>query len=500
LTKRGFQVDVFEKGPEYPYPYSKQFSERILHLFDNPSYKLSRDLQNHSRTGDYHHDIDEERPMRVGGSATHWTGITLRMLPNDFKTRTLYGYGDDWPLTYDDLEPYYCCAERLMGVSGTDSDNPFAPPRSQAYPLPPFELSADDRFLGERLAQKGIRMHTTPQARTRHAFDGRDACQNFGTCDVCPMAGLYVPNHHLQRAIATGLCRLHTNVSVKRVALDVTSRARALVYCENDSEVEREHPADVIIVAAGAIESARLMFLSRNGRYPDGLGNASGMLGKNFTLHHLWSGRLRYREPLYPGRIGAITGQCHQFVQPPHRGRHGAIKIEMTSMPAYGKRDLYLDSVAEIDEQMQRSIRSRRLIFHSETITSPRKKVSLSDQRDRFGDPFAHVQYESEDFDHETFRFARDLFDQFRNATCAEEIGFSEIDQYKSGAHHMGGCAMGTDVHDSIVDEYGRLHTSPNLFVLGGSNFTTCSGAVNPTLTIAALAIRSADYMLEQLL
>ena len=493
-------MDIFEKGPEYPYPYSQQFSERILHLYDNPRYKLPRDLQNHSRAGDYQYDIEKERPMRVGGSATHWTAIALRMLPNDFKTKTVYGYGVDWPLTYDQLEPYYCRAERLMGVSGTDDDNPFAPPRSQPYPLPPFELSADDRVLGERLRQKDILLHTTPQARTRQAYDGRNACQNFGTCDVCPMGGLYASNHHLQRAIETGLCRLHANVSVRRVALDETSKARALVYCENDSGVEREHAADVLIIAAGAIESVRLLFLSKDGRYPDGLGNASGMLGKNLTFHHLWNGRLAYRERLYPGRIGAITGQCHQFLESPHRGRHGAVKIEMSAMPAFGKRDLQLDSVSEIDEQMQRSIRSRRIIFHSETITSPSKNMGLSEKRDRFGDPFAHVQYESADFDYETFRFARNLFDQFRDATQAEEISFSEVGEYKSGAHHMGGCAMGTDIRNSVVDEYGKLHTSPNLFVLGGSNFVTSSGAVNPTLTMTALAIRSSDYMLEQLL
>jgi choline dehydrogenase-like flavoprotein len=500
LSRRGYKVDVFEKGPDYPHPHTKQFSERILYLYDNPIYKLSRDLKNHSKSGDYRPDIERERGMRVGGSATYWTGITLRMIPNDFKTKTLYGYGEDWPLTYDELEPYYCRAERLLGVSGTDSDNPFAPWRSQPHPLPPFELSYDDQVLAERLKQNGIVFHTTPQARTRHAYDGRDGCANFGTCDICPMGARYSPNHHMSRAVETGQCRVQSNVTVRRIVSDHAGKARALVYCSNDDGIDREHPADIIVIAAGAIESARLLLLCQDNRNPDGLGNVSGKLGKQFTFHHLWSGRLQYRENLYPGRIGALTGQCHQFLEPANRGKHGAVKVEFSSVLGVQKKEMKDLSAQEIVKHMKRNLNSRHITLHSESIASPRKYVTLSEKRDRFGDSFAHVSYENSDFDYETYHFARTLFEQFQRATEAEEISFDGMDNYDSGAHHMGGCAMGTDVHDSVVDEYGRLHTSPRLCVLGGSNFATCSGAVNPTLTMTALAIRSADYMLEQLL
>ena len=131
LANKGFDVEIFEKGPEYPYPHGRQFREKILYLYDNPSYSLPKDLQNLTLSGDYRPDLNSERVMVVGGSATVWQAITLRMLPKDFKTRTLYGYGEDWPLAYDDLEPYYGKAEALLGVSGTDADNPFAPRRSQ---------------------------------------------------------------------------------------------------------------------------------------------------------------------------------------------------------------------------------------------------------------------------------------------------------------------------------------------------------------------------------
>ncbi len=252
FTNKGYDVDIFEKGPEYPYPHLPQFREQILYQYKNPAYRLPSDLQNLTLSGDYPGDIDAwERAMLVGGSAAHWGAVTIRMTPHDFKTQSRYGYGADWPMTYEELEPYYCDAEQFLGVSGTDADNPFAPRRSRPYPLPPFGLSYDDRVLAGRLRTHGIVLHTAPQARTRLPYDQRPGCQNFGTCEVCPIGVRYSPNHHLARAVATGRCRVHTNTSVRRVVLDKAGRVRVLVYQANDAATEQEHAAKVIIIAAG---------------------------------------------------------------------------------------------------------------------------------------------------------------------------------------------------------------------------------------------------------
>ena len=331
LANKGFDVEIFEKGPEYPYPHGRQFREKILYLYDNPSYHLPKDLQHLTLSGDYRPDLNSERVMVVGGSATVWQAITLRMLPQDFKTRTLYGYGEDWPLAYDDLEPYYGKAEALLGVSGTDADNPFAPRRSSPYPLPPFELSYDDAIFAERLRHHGIVLHTTPQARTRAAYEERPGCMNFGTCRVCPIGARYSPNYHLLRAMETGRCRVHTNTSVRRLVVDRAGQARALVYQPNDEATEREHGAKVIIVAAGTLESARLLLLSASERHPDGLGNDGGHVGQHLTLHHLWSGNLHYKDHFQPSRFGGYTGRSHQFLDPPNRGKHAGVVINFSS-------------------------------------------------------------------------------------------------------------------------------------------------------------------------
>lgn len=507
LAQQGYDVEIFEKGPPYVYPHGPQFREKIFYLYDNPSYGLPRDLQHLTYAGHYERDLNKERVMVVGGTATVWQAVTLRMLPQDFNTRTLYGYGDDWPLTYDDLEPYYGKAEAWLGVSGTDADNPFAPRRSRPYPLPEFALSHDDARFAERLRQHGIVLHTTPQARTRAAYEERPACMNFGACRVCPIGARYSPNYHLLRAIATGRCRVHANTSVRRIVVDASGRARGLVYRANDEATEREHGAKVILVAAGTLESARLLLLSTSERHPDGLGNAGGHVGKHLTFHHLWSGHLHYQDDFYPGRFGGYTGQTHQFLDPPTRGKHGGVVVQFSSQ-FFANAVTFLDALPEalrtgpeVVEFLDARRHWRFIVLQAESVPSPRKYVTLSTERDRYGDPYAHVHYESAAFDHATYGFAQELFQRFMAATGADETKFTrDRDKgFTSGHHHMGTCRMGHSVRDSVVDQFGKMHGTPNLFVLGGSNFVSPS-AVNPTLTMVALAMRAADYIVDQLL
>ncbi len=508
LTRGGCEVTIFEKGPEYPYPHTEPYLEEVQFLYANPRYRLPADLDRITVSGDYRYSrLEAERPMLVGGAATRWNAITLRMNPTDFKTASLFGYGRDWPVGYQDLEPYYCRAEHLLGVSGTNDDNPSAPPRSKPFPLPAFELSYDDKLLGQRLHEDGVVLHTTPQARTRQAYDGRPDCLNIGLCELCPIGSRYSPNHHLKAAVATGLCSIVSNVSVRRLELASAGRVSALVYRENDSAVDREFSADVYIVACGAIESARLLLLSSSSRAPDGLGNSGGHVGRNLTFHHLWSSELAYGEQLFPARVGPLTGQVQQFANPPARGNHGGIKIEFSS--SYSYRLLYrtsqvvegggrrLKTGADVIDELGPIARQRVVIFHSESDASPQKQVTLSPKRDRFGDPFAHVQYKSSAFDQATHEYAVDLLHRFATATGGDPLRIPPLEEYNSGAHHMSTCRMGDGPDDSVVDTFGQVHGVRNLFVLGASNFPGTSGAVNPALTHVALSLRSGDRIME---
>ncbi|MDJ0796159.1 MAG: GMC family oxidoreductase [Calothrix sp. MO_167.B12] len=503
LTQKGYDVDIFEKGPEYPYPHRTQFEEEIAYVYENPAYRLPPDLKDITRSSDLKHNLNGDFYAVEGGSSTRWSAITLRMIPSDFKTKTLYGYGEDWPITYDDIEAYYSKAEEFLGVSGTDADNPFAPRRSKPYPLPPFELSYQDQIFAEKLKAKGIILHSTPQARTRLKYGDRPACDNYGPCQVCPNGARYSPNYHLQLAKKTGKCKVHANVTVRRIITDKSGRATGIVYQQNNQAKQKEHAAKVVIIAANAIESPRLLLLSKNEQHPNGIGNNSGHVGKHLSFHHGWHGELRYKKPTYPARFGGWTGQSHQFLDPPTRKKHGGIKIEF---PFINAPDEFLfaspekwKTAADVLANFEDIKHWHGIRFHSEVSVGPGKYVTLSKKRDRFGDPFAHVEYKTDERDYETYKFASQLFKKIASATDAEQTKFFQFQEFTTTAHHHGTCRMGKDLKSSVVDQYGKVHGISNLFVAGGSSFVG-SAAVNPTLTMVALAMRTADYIRDQVL
>jgi choline dehydrogenase-like flavoprotein len=294
-----------------------------------------------------------------------------------------------------------------------------------------------------------------------------------------------------------GKLTLRVNSSVRRISMDEAGRARALVVRDNASGREEEHAAKIIVVAAGAIESARLLLLSKDSRHPDGVGNSSGMVGRNLVFHHYYSNVLWYREPIWAGRLGPPTGQSQQFLAPEGRGRHGGVKVDFHSW-ATAANPWERTSGGEILADFERMKRSKQLGLHAESTPSAQKYVALAEVHDRFGDPFARVHYDCSDFDFETHRYSRSIFDKFLRGSGAADGEFTEDPKlFSSGAHHMGTCRMGADPKTSVVDSFGKVHGVANLFVAGGSTFVGGSGGVHPTLTMSALALRTADYLVN---
>lgn len=494
LCQRGHTVDVFEKGPDYPYPPTGPFQDRVVHLLSDDPHQPAADVGHLTQSGDYPLPIGSERLQRAGGSATRWSALTPRMGLADFGP---LGETLGWPLSYADLEPYYVQAEAHLGVSGSDTDNPFAPWRSAGYPLPAFPLGHDDRRFAARLRDAGIALHTVPQARTSRPYGVRPACQNFGACGVCPIGARYAPNFHLQAAVATGRCRVHLGAAVRRILME-GPRARGILWQPVDADAFDEHPARVVVVAAGAIESARLLLLSRDHpAHADGVGNAAGHVGQRLMFNHIWTAHLHYRDLLHPLQHGPPTAECHQFLDPPGRGQHGGIKVEF-----FGAGQSHLPEIPELPwadgaavlAALRPLLRCRALGLHAEARPNPARRVTLSSARDRFGDPVAHVHYQLDDFDHRTHGFATALCRRFAQATAAAEVHLPRIGQYWSGHHHLGTCRMAARPADGVVDAHGRVHGTRGLYVLGGSSFPSAP-PVNPTLTMVALALRAADHV-----
>lgn len=501
LSRLGHEVTVFEKGPEYPYPHEQPFVDSSQHDYVNPAYRAAPDLARVVMSGGYTHDLGAENYMRAGGCGTAWTGLAMRINPTDFRTRSLYGFGDDWPIGYDELEPWFCAAEAHLGVSGTDADNPWAPPRSRPYPLPPFELTADDALLCGRLERAGIHMHTTPQARTSRDYDGRPACMNIGECELCPIGSRYSPNHHMQRALATGHCRLVLDAAVRRVVTDERGRARGVLVRSTRSNEEYEHAADLVIVAAAAIESARLLLLSKDARHPDGVGNQSGHVGRGLSFHHIWLGHVHYPESLHAGGVGFWTAQSAQWQDPEGRGRHGGVKVEFPSIPAmvHVREAGEATSLEESLKRFDTFVHCRMLGMHAESDPTSGKYVALAHQTDRFGDPIADVHYSSSEFDRNTHAWCSGLFERIAKASGGKEWWFRTLDDFGTYAHHMGTCRMSRDAAGGVTDSFGAVHDTPGLYLLGLSNFVGTGGAMNPTLTGVALALRAVGAIAERL-
>lgn len=498
LAQQGIDVHVFEKGPDYAYPQSEQFVEEILNQYDNPAHDLDRKYRQIVQDGDIPFLVDNERYFRVGGMATRWGAITLRMHPVDLAIRTHYGRGEDWPTTYDELEPYYGRAETLLGVSGNTDDNPFAPPRSQPLPLPPFELSYMERVLGEKLRDHNILLHTTPQARTRTLYETRPGCQNYGVCRTCPLGARYSPGYHMQLAQQTGFCTLQTNVSVRRINVDQAGVARSILVHNNQTGEEWEHNARVFILAPGTIETVRLLMLSANDQFRDGLGNSGGQLGKRLGFHQIRYALLRYPEPVFPGRAGPHTAESHQFIDHEDRGSYGGVKIEFTeSEPRSGIADPTFAEMDTLQEAADFFLHTRWMWFHAESDMTDEKYVTLSDTRDPFGDRIPHIHHQSSAFDAETYAFSQRLFQKLNEATGTVSSFLQPYEGWTSWSHHLGTCRMGTSPDNSVVDPYCQVHGVRNLFTAGSSSFVETS-PINPTLTIVALAIRTADYIMDQ--
>jgi choline dehydrogenase-like flavoprotein len=191
--------------------------------------------------------------------------------------------------------------------------------------------------------------------------------------------------------------------------------------------------------------------------------------------------------------------QSHQFLDAPTRGRHAAVIVGLSSYALLGRIDRWLEADA-LREKLESRIYRRMLVLTGESPPSENKYVTLSEERDRFGDAFAHVHPELHELDFATFEFMSAVHDRIVDATGATESNWSPDPRlYASGAHHMGGTRMGVDPAQSVVDPWGRAHGVPGVYVAGGSTFPGSSGAMNPTLTMVALAFRTSDRIVAEL-
>jgi choline dehydrogenase-like flavoprotein len=283
LARRGISVVVLESGPRHEFSQRGQYVRRYV-KHENPWRTPLPELDRHTVGGTSPYHLDGRRARGLGGSTLHWEGYTLRLHADDFRLRSLYGIADDWPISYQDLEPYYARAEETLGVAGA-ADDPWASPRSTPFPLPAFPFSHSDQLFAPACRSLGIRVHHLPQARNSVAYGGRPQCQACGTCHVCPTgAKASIDLTHVPQAEATGNARVLTNATVFKLEVEDSGEVSAAVYARPD-KVPHRLTARVFVAAAGAVETPRLLLMSAARTCPDGVANSSGLVGKFFMSH-----------------------------------------------------------------------------------------------------------------------------------------------------------------------------------------------------------------------
>ena len=498
LARRGVGVAVLESGPRHDFGRRREYVRRYL-KHENPWQTPLPGLDRYTGSGASSDFLAGKRARGVGGSTLHWEGYTLRLHADDFRMRSLYGIAADWPISYQDLEPYYARAEQALGVAGA-ADDPWASPRSTPFPLPVFPFSYSDGLLARACRSLGIALHSLPQARNSIAYGGRSQCRACATCHVCPTgAKASTDLTHIPEAEATGKARVLTEATVLRLELDSSGQVDAAVYAGPD-KLEQRVTARVFVVAAGAVETARLLLLSTSRAFPDGLANRSGMVGKFFMSHPSvdWTGRAS--EKVHPYRIGFSTAMSRQFAIDRDRATRGAFFLEFLNSAGPTPDEIAVASGRWGDalRQQVREQFGRRLGIrvYCEQLPERVNAVSLNPKvRDYFGNPVPHLHCNIGSYERKALDEAKAVVGKIFAAMGLTDIGSGGL---TFAGHQIGTHRMGTDPHTSVVDVDLRAHDVPNLYLVGSGCFVTAS-ASPPTLTIAALAIRASEHIAARL-
>jgi choline dehydrogenase-like flavoprotein len=447
----------------------------------------------------------------VGGGTFSYGGQAWRFMPQDFRMRSTYGAVpgstlEDWPIDYDELEPYYEKAEDEIGVSGDVGPNPFKGPRRRPLPMPPMTPRSKEHEILEPAARRlGLHPFDLPLLVNSVPRDGRSACMRIRwcvgfACETGAKNGTH--NTVIPRAVATGLCELRTRSVAKEVLVDERGRARGVAYFDENDRL-REQPADLVVVSCGATESARLLLLSAGRLFPSGLGNRHGWVGRNLQGHTYTGAMGFFEQETYddvgPGACIAICDYNHGT---PGLAGGGMLANEFIRLPVQFVRSQPpgTPSWGRAHKDFMRRYYRRHI-----AIVGPTQEIPMWDAR---------VQLDPEVKDHWGIPVLRLSGDKHphsievgdRQAERAEawlkEAGAVRTYQRRAarglsgGQHQAGTCRMGDDPKTSVVDRWCRVHDVPNLFVVDAGVHVT-NGGFNPVLTIYALAFRASEHIVE---
>jgi choline dehydrogenase-like flavoprotein len=491
LAEAGWSVVGLEAGPHWDSQRDFVSDERTMHKL----YWRDRRIT----TGEHPIELAGNVTGRgVGGSTVHYAMYALRMHPSDFRTRALDGVGHDWPIGYEDLEPYYERVERELGIAGP-LDWPWEPRGRGAHPYRPHQLNGVGEVMARGCDALGIRWRPGPIATLSAPKGERPPCVYRGFCiyGCTTDAKSSTLVTYVRDAVRAG-AEVRPHSMAFRINLDGTGRAAGVSYYRSDGNgnvVEEEQPARLVIVAGYSIETPRLLLMSACAGHADGLANDSGLVGKGLMVHssHVVFGR--FPDPVRQYKAPPPSTITQDFYETDAANDHArGFSIETVGpLPIKFAQNLASSLGlwgAALREAMFDYTHYAGLGLVGETLPEDTNSVALHpDERDHLGLPVPVVSFSWGDNDKRLFeagiRKERNILE-----AAGAEVTFAADDT----AHLMGACRMGADPATSVVDANCRAWDVPNLYVCDGSVFVT-SSASNPSLTIQAIAARTANHL-----
>ena len=439
----------------------------------------------------------------VGGGTVIYAAHWQRNMPSDFRVRTLDGVADDWPLSYEDLQPFYERVEADFGVSGLAGDPAFPP--GKGPPLPPAPLAPMGRRVARAHNELGWHWWPAPNAIATRAYGPLRPCTQRATCMWGCVEGAKgsVDITHWPTNVERGV-HLVTGARVRRLETNGSALVAGAVYVDREGK-EHFQKAAVTVLAANGIGTPRLLLLSGSSRFPNGLANSSGLAGKRLMLHPfgtvvgLFDEHLGSTHGLWGQHIHSLefyeTDVSRGFV----RGAKWGLQptggpLSMTRGYPWGDNPIW-------GPNFHRDL--RKLLGHSamwgiiaEDLPEERNRVVLDPAlKDPDGIPAPRLRYRMSENSKRLLEFHLERAKESLEAAGAYQVVIAPLIR-ETGWHILGTAKMGTDPASSVVDAWGRCHDVPNLFIFDGSIWPTSSG-MNPTATIAAMSLRCAEHLVQ---
>jgi choline dehydrogenase-like flavoprotein len=447
----------------------------------------------------------------VGSGTVAYGAMGWRFMQEDFKMKSTYGEIpgstlEDWPISYDDLEPYYEKVEWEVGVSGDDTPNPFAPPRRKDYPMPAFGHNREARILEDAAKRLGLHPFSIPMLRNSVPYNGRADCIHVRNCVgfACRVnAKNGTHNTVIPTALESGNCALRTHCKVARIVSNDRGRITGVEYFdENDNK--QTQTADIVILAASATETPRLLLNSATRHYPRGIGNRHDWVGRNLQDHAYAGANGLFEEEIYddvgPGASVAICDFAHH-----NPGCVGGAMLSngFITMPYAFSRTRPPGAPRWGSEH---KTYQREQYKRYASISGPVQEIPVFDSRiqvtdevkDHWGIPVAKLSGYRHEEDLKTAAFIAEKAEQWLQEAGAVKT-WKQLPGSGLGAaqHQAGSCRMGDDPQTSVTNSYGQVHGIDNLFIADGSLHVT-NGAFNPALTIMALAYRVGGHIVQR--